>query len=99
VSSLISSCKGLGIQPLSRLASNRSIISLTLCRGSVFSLELSSTIIRGVEEASTVMLLRDGLFGRQGLLVLAWLLDRLKVFLSLSISVLAFEAKEAAGRL
>jgi hypothetical protein len=31
--------------------------------------------------------------------VLAWLLDRLKVFLLLSISVLAFKAEEAASRL
>jgi hypothetical protein len=75
------------------------MISLTLCGGGVFSLELGSTIVGGVEEASTVMLSQDGLFGRRGLLVLAWLLDGLKVFLSLSISVLAFEAEEAAGRL
>jgi hypothetical protein len=66
--------------------------SVTLCGGRVFSPALGSVIVGGKAEANTVMLSRDGLFARRGLLVLAWLLGGLKVFLSLSVSTLAVEA-------
>lgn len=87
------------IQTLSSPSSGRSMTSLNLRGGGVFSRELSSVIGEGATKASTVMLSRDGLFARQELLVPVPLLGGLKVVLSLSTSALAFEATLAAGTL
>ncbi|KAI1676015.1 hypothetical protein KJE20_14403 [Pyrenophora tritici-repentis] len=72
--------------------------SLTLRGGGVFSPEPGS-VIGGDVEAHTAMLSRDRLFAQQGLLVPAWLLGGLKVFLSLSMSALVFKAAPAADTL
>jgi hypothetical protein len=87
------------IQPLSSPSSGRSMTSLNLRGGGVFSPELSSVIGGGATKASTAMLSRDGLFARQELLVPVSLLGGLKVVLSLSKSALAFEAALAADTL
>jgi hypothetical protein len=62
--------------------------SVTLCGRRVFSPKLGSVIVGGSAEANTAMLSRDRLFARRGLLVLAWLLGGLNVFLSLRVSTL-----------
>jgi hypothetical protein len=73
--------------------------SLTLRGGGVFSPELGRNIVGGDADANTAMLLRNGLFARRGLLLLAWLPGGLKVLLSLSISALALEAAPATDTL
>jgi hypothetical protein len=89
----------LGIQPLSSPYSICSIASLTLRSGAAFSPELGSVIVGGDAEANIVMLSRNGLLARRGLLELAWLPGGLKVFVSLSISALELEAAPIADAL